>query len=341
VILRLDNTAPEISSFDIVKKIWWFDDGHWAPQGFSAHGNSYLTLTEQNDDPLPLDDVNVKLFEIITQGTGEPLLVTDRGFVVQKDISAGGFVSSNQGELWLGSGRDDQLDVPKILLTNSSVSRLGGGGIYDVPAVPSGTQFPTEEKGKVAVLTIAWNGNPANTVYKHNGTTWIPLGLASDYAGNFDTLYLRKLLSIGGELDDTTPGDLDLGNLTAHGNLKIGPTNNYAKILISASSPYDWLYLKKADGLTNGHLGVGNLSVSGTLNVGNVISNTTPASGYTINLGQEDRPWNHLFANDVRADIYYSKAGGDATFYGTTTRVVLPSTAPGTPANGEMWFVSS
>jgi hypothetical protein len=49
----------------------------------------------------------------------------------------------------------------------------------------------------------------------------------------------------------------------------------------------------------------------------------------------------YLTGTTVKANDYYSKTGGeDAIFHGTTTRVVLPSTAPGTPVTGEMWFVS-
>lgn len=284
VILRLNNSAPEISPLDIVKNIWWFQDGKWEPQGFSDHGDSYLTLTEQNDDPP--SSPNVNLFEILSEGTSEPLLVTDRGLVVQKDIAAGGYISANQGELWVGSGRDDQVDVPKIILTNASISRLQGGGIYNVPAVPSDTQFPTGEYGKVAILTVAWNGNLANTLYKYNGTTWIPMGPTSDYAGNFDTLYLRQLLLSGSDFTDTTPGNLDLGDLTVNGNIK---------------------------------------------------SNLIPTAGHY--LGTADQQWAALNASQVNSDNYYARYGYEtATFHGTTTRVVLPSTAPGSPVTGEMWL---
>ena len=217
VYFRLQGTAPDFSPVDLVKKIWWFEDGHWDPPGFSARGNSYITLTEQNDDTLP----NINLFEV-TVGPLDPLLVVDRGFVVQKDISAGGFISSNQGELWLGSGRNDQVDVPKLILGNASASRLGGGGLYSIPPVPSGETFPTGIKGKVAIRTDWWNGNPPYTLYKHNGSTWSPMGPTSDFEGNFDTLYLRQQLNIGGEWTVTTPGNLDLGNLTVHGKIQTG-----------------------------------------------------------------------------------------------------------------------
>jgi hypothetical protein len=218
VILRLKSSLPELSNIETVTNIWWFHDGKWAPPGFSNYGTSYLTLTNYNDDP-PSTPLN--LFAITTTGTeGEPLLAIDRGLVVQKDIAAGGYISANQGELWLGSGRDDQVDVPKIILGNASCSRLGGGGVYAIEPVPSsGTTFPVGEKGKVAIRTDAWNGNPQNTLYKHNGTTWIPMGPTSNYAGNFDTLYLRKMLIIDNQKDVNTPAHLDLGNLTVQGSL--------------------------------------------------------------------------------------------------------------------------
>jgi hypothetical protein len=215
VILRLNGTALEIDKEEIVRKTWWFVDGMWQPKQFPAvKGNSWITL---NNIPLN-NDSSGNLFIIRATGEVEPLFAIDRGFVVQKDISAGGFVSSNQGELWLGSGRDDQVDMPKIILTNAGVSRLGGGGMYGALPVPSGTQFPVEMKnGKLAVLTVAWSGNPANTLYRCNGSTWIPKGPASNYAGYFDTLYLRKLVKVGPDWTNEVPGNLDLGDLMVHG----------------------------------------------------------------------------------------------------------------------------
>jgi hypothetical protein len=191
---------------DIVKRIWWFVDGHWFPyNGGLIHGTSYLTVSK---DP---DTYGADLFEILAEGVTEddPLLATNRGLVVQKDIACGGYISANQGALWLGSGLDDQVDVPRIILTQATTSRLGGGGPFSVQAVPSGMSWPTAIKGTVAVRTDSWNGNPANTLYKHNGTTWIPMGPTSYYAGNFDTLYLTKFAN--GTTNE--PAHLNLGNL--------------------------------------------------------------------------------------------------------------------------------
>lgn len=210
VYLRLNNSADEISNpYDIVKKIWWFQDGYWAPQGFSSRGNSYLTLTEQNDTP-PTEP-NINLFEITS--SAEPLLVTDRGLIVQKDIAAGGFVSSNQGEIWLGSGRDDQVDVPKIILSHSDVSRLQGGGQLNVPAVPVLSYYPTAVNGRLFIHTFNYH------LYKYvSGTGWVDKGPSSDYSRYFDTLYLTKA-------NASDLAHLNLGNLTAT-QLKVKSTNS-------------------------------------------------------------------------------------------------------------------
>jgi hypothetical protein len=212
VILRLNGSIPVIEQLDAVKKIWWFEDGKWVPQGFTddlVDVDSYLTLTNYNNDP-PSSPLN--LFEITIQGTGgEPIMVTDRGFMVKKDITAGGFVGSNQGELWLGSGRDDQVDVPKIILTHSDVSRLEGGGLLDVPGIPEYSYFPAGENGQLFIYT------PTSILYKHNGSTWDPLGPISNYAGYFDTLYITKS---NGE----DPANLDVGDISIHGHLGVGDT---------------------------------------------------------------------------------------------------------------------
>jgi hypothetical protein len=170
-------------------------------------GDSYLKLI--NSAETYLADV----FEVICDSGSysDALLATNRGLVVQKDIAAGGYVSSNQGELWLGSGRNDQVDVPKIVLGNSGVSRLEGGGPLYVPGVPSHSYFPAGENGQLFIYT------PTSILYKHNGSTWVPQGPISNYAGYFDTLYIRKA-------NAQDPAHLDVGDINVHGHLGVGDT---------------------------------------------------------------------------------------------------------------------
>lgn len=220
-----------IEKLELMRRIWWFVDGHWDPYDNGLNpGDSYLRLS--NSAGTYIADV----FEVICDSGNESydaLLATNRGLIVQKDIAAGGYISANQGELWLGSGREDQVDVPKIVLTQASTSRLTGGGPFSMQAVPSGTTFPTEEDGAVAIRTDSWGVNPANTLYKYNGT-WEPMGPTSNYTGNFDTLYLRKFSS--GTTDQ--PAHLDLGNLTAHGDVSIHCPGHLTWKIVSATNDH-------------------------------------------------------------------------------------------------------
>jgi len=237
VLLRLNHTIPVIDKFAVIKKLWWFHDGNWDPEDFvndplPEHG-AYITLTNSYaTDPLDQLKGPLNLFTYTTDnppanGDCDPLLAIDRGFTVKKDITAGGFVGSNQGELWLGSGREDQLDVPKIILMHADWSPISGGGwmeeyIEDIETIPQGNQFPTEKNGKVFRLLNSYEGHPSDSVYKYNGKTshWDFKCEASDI-GKFDTLYLKKMQLVDGEIDTNEPAHLDLGNLTIHGDLTV------------------------------------------------------------------------------------------------------------------------
>jgi hypothetical protein len=208
--LKLQSADVQVlENEDIVKGIWWFEDGKWAPQGISR-GPVYA-MFRKGTDQNPQGYLN--LFEIISSYTNGPLLVTDQGFVVKKDIAAGGYISANQGELWLGSGRDDQLDVPKIVLFQSETSRVFGGGPLSVPGLPMLSGLPAKVYGKLVMLSVAYGGNPPGMIYRCYGNEptgkWVAQGHFTEFPGNFDTLYITKG-------DSETPAHLDVGNLTAH-----------------------------------------------------------------------------------------------------------------------------
>jgi hypothetical protein len=77
-------------------------------------------------DAVSFTDINkpwrsAHLGMILVSDTGySPVLATDAGFIVKKDITAGGFVGANQGELWLGHGRTSATDIPKIVMMHST-----------------------------------------------------------------------------------------------------------------------------------------------------------------------------------------------------------------------------
>lgn len=256
VILRLNGSLPVVQlPTDAVKNIWWFEDGKWAPIGFTNHGNSYLTLTDYNNNP---PDTPLNLFAYTIAGTGgEPVLTIDRGVTVQKDLTAGGFVCSNQGELWLGSGRDNQLDVPKIILQNSGASILNGGGFCDIPPIPTGHagsgSFPAGQPAGTYYLRTDESGPYHNRVYKYDGSNWNDTTPTNTAASQL----FRSTDAIFGEAADTIFKS-SYATQTGWSWSKVNPASNYA------GKYFDTLYLTKLDG-TPAHLDLGDLTVEGQL----------------------------------------------------------------------------
>lgn len=160
----------------------------------------------------------LNLFEVISRDNGDSqLLMTDQGFIVKKDIQAGGFLASSQGALWLGSGLTCQADPPMIMLANSNVQGILGGGDLDLSAVPGGWPFPSPASdGQLWYRTDEYNGNPANTLYRYNKytTNWDVMGPKSDFEGYFDTLYV--VTREGYKPDDSTLANMKLKKLIAN-----------------------------------------------------------------------------------------------------------------------------
>lgn len=48
-----------------------------------------------------------------------PILATDQSFLVKKDLATGGFISTQQGEIWIGHGRNTEDDIPKIVMMHA------------------------------------------------------------------------------------------------------------------------------------------------------------------------------------------------------------------------------
>jgi hypothetical protein len=111
------NTIQHLTPQEIVTRIWHYTGATWDPQG--------LPVPVNRIEMSSIDGYTLGLFEIIADAGGsfvDPLLATNVGLVVQKDISCGGFVSSNQGEVWIGHGRNTYNDVPKIILSHAAAS---------------------------------------------------------------------------------------------------------------------------------------------------------------------------------------------------------------------------
>jgi len=227
-------TPPVLNPIVIIRKVWGFENGVWNVAGFTAtgdRGTSWVSFTDDNP-PTSVPGVNLFMIRVEEAAPGDghdPILAVDRGMLVQKDFTAGGFLAANQGALYLGSGLNYQTDIPKIILRNAYIPLLGSDGtaLMGAPKIPSGTSFPSNKKKFQMFIRInSYNGNPPNTLYKYNPAPdkWEPMGPTSNFAGTFDTLYIRQML-FNGIWSDDTPGHLDVGNVTIHGtqsNLKSG-----------------------------------------------------------------------------------------------------------------------
>ena len=115
------STIQHLSAQQLVSDIWNYNGTTWDPLGLPMP-SSRITMSS-------FDGYLLNLFEIISISTDsggqqytEALLATDVGLVVKKDIAAGGVITANQGELWLGHGQASYNDVPQIILMHSDPS---------------------------------------------------------------------------------------------------------------------------------------------------------------------------------------------------------------------------
>jgi hypothetical protein len=92
----------------------------WTPSGF-ATPNRVLRFK----DNISLNYLNHFLITN-SEDDDNPLHVLDQGVVFKKDVAAGGFLSANQGMLWLGHGLNTPHDPPKIVAGHTYSSLLTG-----------------------------------------------------------------------------------------------------------------------------------------------------------------------------------------------------------------------
>lgn len=118
-IISTCDDGPQITRQDLIDAIYKWDGENWAPEGF-ALGSSFTEFngvyTEDNQTKSQSANIFVAL---LTDSNYDPILVADQGFVVKKDLSVGGFLSTNQGEIWIGHGRNSSTDTPRIALMHS------------------------------------------------------------------------------------------------------------------------------------------------------------------------------------------------------------------------------
>src|SRR3972149_3193746 len=154
------------------------------------------------------------LFLLYNPDNPAPLLMTDQGFIVKKDLAVGGNVLSGQGALvlgygWTGSGSPLALSPPLIELLNSTTQ------------IQSGSSFPTGMNNQPGAL---FNRTDPWTLYIWSGSDWI--ASETNFSGYYDTLFIVKN-------NGYSPASLDLGNLTVHDNIELSLEK---KIRFSGSS---------------------------------------------------------------------------------------------------------
>ncbi len=271
-------------------------NGAWVNLG--PVGNFQFGNLPTGQGPIQLYDTKsqtgVNLFVIYDPDTPNPapLLMTDQGFVVKKDISAGGEVMSEQGALilgygWTGSGSPTALSPPLIQLFSSNMP------------IQSGANFPTGMNNQAGALfnkngvLYIWSGN---TNIGNNG--WIE-SETTDFSGFYDTLFL---LTNNGY----TPANLDLGNLTCHSAVEPGSDNTSS--IGTSTNMFQNMYTRS--------LIIGNNSITPTREYltfsidntyGTILTMTSssssgsiiPAQSKTLNLGSSSNPWSNIYSQSL------------------------------------------
>jgi hypothetical protein len=99
--------------------IYKWVDGVWCPEGFADSAVDSINGKIRFKDTVTENFIN--LF-IITRSdmNDDPILICDQGAVFKKDIAAGGFLSTNQGCLYIGHGLTSATDPPAIKLLHSA-----------------------------------------------------------------------------------------------------------------------------------------------------------------------------------------------------------------------------
>ncbi|MCW4024059.1 MAG: hypothetical protein NWF01_03375 [Candidatus Bathyarchaeota archaeon] len=191
--IRLPTQTPTISPNDLVYHyIWEWKNGLWKPHTYTIPtGENYIRF--KDTDSGHYGDLSL----IKMSGTNNPILTWSQGFIVKKDFAVGGYISSNQGMLGLGSGMYDPFHQPMIWLMHSELSAL-----HDINDFPSATP----EDGELYINT------GEAMIYKYNETAaeWQEFAPTSEYNYNLDTLHIYRL-------NQTDLGNLKCANIYAEG----------------------------------------------------------------------------------------------------------------------------
>lgn len=177
---------------------------------------------------------SARLGMLLTVEGASPLLATDVGFIVKKDITAGGFVGTNQGEVWIGHGRANESDLPKVVLQDaaSGFSTLylrqmlydSGSGQWTL-TTPADLDLGnlTVHGATVTFGNSYWGGAGSYFVLESNSGNYPTLALNLQGHTNWDIFSCSDNLLYFAVSGTSPKMTLDTsGDLTLAGNLTLG-----------------------------------------------------------------------------------------------------------------------
>lgn len=341
--MSINNRAPQVTTsklMDWLKTTYTVNSGETYPQNPSDGDFFYITSSPahyaqwQEDistwvdlgpstgfslgnlptgtNPVQLKDTKsggfVNLFVVYEQEEPAPLLVTDQGFIVKKDLAVGGNILSGQGAMifghgWTGSGSPSNpiaQSPPLIDLMNSSTSIKSG------PSLPSandmngqpGQIFHNTSDNKLYIWTGQF-GDPSNTwIYSETNPT-----------GKYDTLFLVKG-------DGYSAAHLHLGDLIVEAGHSVAPAgdgtssiglstkmfqNMYSNNLVIGNyTEHSTRYITLANTDSAGENSGLILNFNTSSAFGAIIPDyENPTPNKTMNLGDTTHKWTNIYCTNL------------------------------------------
>ncbi len=232
--------------------------------------------------------------------SGDPLLVTDVGFWVKKDLAVGGEILSEQGLLVLGSGWTTSIYQGVTIAQSPPLIEL----MFSTTPIPSGSSLPSASELKSQPGQV-FNYTPSigpKTLYIWTGPLGTPannwnVSEITDFSGYYDTLFL--VMS-----DACSPANLDLGKLICHSAVEpysdntssVGTSTNMFQNMYTRSLIIGNNSLTPSEYLTFSIDSTGvNLVMTSSQSYGSI----TPMQNKTLNLGSSSNPWSNIYCQSL------------------------------------------
>jgi len=177
-------TGSDIDVNDLTNCLWHFDGSGsgatWDATSYLVPTGSHGVLRWVDDTGYGTGDYMDLIFIRASMEPANPILYLSQHLIAKKDLAAGGFLSSNQGALFLGSGLVGIEDQPKIVLmhygTGSDITKYG-------PTNKNNLQIEDVD-GNLANLTA---GTISGSSYQGIPTSYIQAGQGNMVGGTGST----------------------------------------------------------------------------------------------------------------------------------------------------------